>query len=380
MRKLVILLLLCICCTCKKTQNTEIITVDVNESSNNKTSVLISPEKIVQLDSNINNFVGEIRQVSYFHHDIKKRKAFFCFNDTGNLIFRLEVGEAPGEMFGPGFFLIDSLKNEIIVNNYCLFQKYTYDGKYLNSISSVNYGLPFRCFIRLDDKSFLFQNQTYLPSFWKEYEKTKNRETKMKIYDMMVFSDDFKTLKAYHLPINNRYKYEPQRSISNYKGHVLFLSPNDYNIYEFYNNNQSIRPKYKVDFGKYNLTEEELLGDGRRIGELVKRKERAAFFTHLFESEKFVAFSYFVGEEPSYVLCSKKNKKSYHFDQILNENNLPKGEPVEYLGNDKFIISVAPEDYIEFYENGKNLPVNAPKGITDKSNLIFMTVKIEEKE
>ena len=53
---------------------------------------------------------------------------------------------------------------------------------------------------------------------------------------------------------------------------------------------------------------------------------------------------------------------------------------MEYLGNDKFIISVAPEDYIEFYENGKNLPVNAPKGITDKSNLIFMTVKIEEKE
>src|SRR5690606_11856937 len=121
-------------------------------------------------------------------------------------------------------------------------------------------------------------------------------------------------------------------------GNILFAGIFDNNLYTI-DGQDKLQVKYRVDFGEYNLTEEELeSSDREEITKLWQDGKRKTYLDHVNESNDYVGFTFWLEDKMEFCIFSK------HSDRVLcseyiQSNDFIMGNLVE-ITEDHFVLAV----------------------------------------
>jgi len=146
MKNLFFLSFLLLIYSCNKIahNNKNQISINVNERRSIKLSEIISNYHYVKLESNKNSLIGEILKIKVVKNNIyilddRKALALFVFDINGKFLFKINNrGKGPGQFIRPCDFLIDTVKNRIMIGDAGQRKIIYYDnkGNYINEIKT----------------------------------------------------------------------------------------------------------------------------------------------------------------------------------------------------------------------------------------------------
>ncbi len=159
---------------------------------------------------------------------------------TGNRKILLKsLGQGPGEFPSFADFYVDNEKVYVLSRSLGKVIVYDKNGKYLK-----------------ENKSELFKNSASICSYYKDSYLLRNDFTCSSVdYNFLLSTSDGDLLEKY-LPLNEKWLDEPvyaYRYFTKSRGKMFMHYLNSYTVYDV-TNSDSIKPYYKFDFGKYNIT------------------------------------------------------------------------------------------------------------------------------
>lgn len=146
MKNLFFLLFLLLIYSCNKIahNNKNQISINVNERRSIKLSEIISNYHYIKLETNENSLIGEILKIKVVKNNLyilddRKALALFVFDINGKFLFKINNrGKGPGQFIRPCDFLIDTVKNRIMIGDAGQRKIIYYDnkGNYINEIKT----------------------------------------------------------------------------------------------------------------------------------------------------------------------------------------------------------------------------------------------------
>ena len=251
--------------------------------------------------------------------------SYYLFNRSGKFIAKIgNRGQGPGEYFNSiGTFEIDEDNNHIIISSskgmeFNQLMYYDLKGKFLYSIN-VDKVLTDLRHVKFNDYHFVMHTNNP----W--------RAKRDPPFNYSIFSNDYQLLsqhiKTTHYSIAQlgAFTFPTDYSFYFYEGqlHVRNMALND-TLYCI-NKNLSFYPKYIINAGKYALTTQ-ILSDP----ELYKRRVSGlALFISVFETDKYLFFSYLYNKKMQYQYYDKSLHRLMQF-------NSASGIPNDYDGGFDF--------------------------------------------
>lgn len=305
----------------------------------------ISVRGVISLDDCSDScLIGTIDKLTYFRKrfyilDVYHARTFFIYNNEGKLISKSKLGKGPGELIRPRTFYIDTLSND--TGSIFLFDdtkgiiSFDLKGRYLGT--QVNHGLEAYDIVRFDENSLLVY--TTYPSM--SDRKSGKSQEEMSWYIYALVDNSFKKDIRNFFPIygrDDRLAISLYTGMAFYKNEIKCLVPLDNNIYSF--NGKTMNAEYYIDFGKLAITKSDIKQGLDFIDPAIKNKIRAGRCYRLMETDQFMIFSYYFGQDKLFGIYSKKDKKAAVFNDILKRNNLPYNTaPIACIGN-KIICAI----------------------------------------
>jgi hypothetical protein len=167
--------------------------------------------------------------------------------------------------------------------------------------------------------------------------KPQNIKDKENLTTYSLYTDNFSKAIGHYLPVNiNQETQSTLKPMSN-NSQMLFIKPWDNNIYSFIANN--IQIKYRFDFGKYNINNNELELSNSERWDRVRSGKRIGSLFNLSESENYITVLAFFKNKVHSFVYSKKQKNAIKLDAI---STLPQCEIFCNVDdvNDAFIAEV----------------------------------------
>lgn len=334
------LLVICLFSCEQKDENIKSIKFDL--SAKNTTSPSINIKSFVKLETTDSSLIGEITKVDYYlgHYyilDTRYSKALFVFNSKGEFITKTKLGKGPGEVLDPQDFFIDKKNNRILLWSQMNFKMFQF-GLNLNHISSDTYnGMSIRNFILTDEGEIFVHAQGPVLNELKN-----NKEPVF--YNYFVYAENLNILSQKFLPAHKNSLALSLESPICQNDDIEFIAPYDNYIYRYKNN--IIEPIYRLDFGKYAITESDVEKGTGHIFAKARRGTKIGPFTNLHVSSNFLSISFFYANTMNFFIHSKQKNVNYYSQKLFKDNKLPRCR-LKGIVNNSFLAVVQPSDFLK---------------------------------
>lgn len=343
----------------------EIVKIDLFSKETNAVNLeMTSFVQLETLDSSLIRGINKIEIYSDFIYVFDKSiKALFVFDKNGKFIGRTKNGKGPGECINPWDFIVDKDNQRILLWDQGSYNMIEYDLK-LNYLTSKHYkGLVIRNFKKLSKETFLAFIQYPILN-----DSIDNRT----LYNYVIYDKDFTKPISKMLPTTRNLAQLSSNSPISPKDRALFVAPCDNNIYGLENNN--LKVIYNIDFGKCNITSEDLAKGISTVFSLARKGERTGPIDNIFENKNYLSFAFFYKGGPLFCIHKKKTNLSYLSNDLIREQKLPDCLIFGILDNDIFISSVEAGEFMK-YSKRMGLTTN---GVKEFDNPIIMYFRIKD--
>lgn len=353
--------------SCKKNADIpeEIIKIDLFSNNTNTANLeMTSFVQLQTLDSSLIRGIDKIEIYSDFIYVFDKSvKALFVFDKNGKFIRRTKSGKGPGECLDPWDFIVDKDKQRILLWDQGSYNMIEFDLK-LNYLTSKQYkGLVIRNFKKLSKDTFLALIQ---------YPILNDSIDKQTLYNYVIYDNDFTKPISKMLPTTRDLAGLTLNSPISPKARALFVAPFDNNIYGLKNNN--LKVIYNIDFGKCNVTSDDVEKGMPYIFSLTRKGIRTGSLNNIFENENYLSFLFFYKAGPLFCIHKKKTNLSYMSSDLIRDQKLPDCSLFGILDDDTFICSVEANEFIK-YSKRMGLTSNDVK---EFDNPIIMYFRIKD--
>jgi hypothetical protein len=177
---------------------------------------------------------------------------------------------------------------------------------------------------------------------WDFYiDQTKNE---ILIWDQRVL--DFSEVIQKYLPINSRdiLQMTVSSPICVYNG-IEFIATYDQHIYRYRNN--KIDTLYYLDFGKYNVTPQDINEGLYYLFDQYKQGFRIGNINNLYENDRFLSLSYLFNDTSHFFIHLKIRNRTYDSNDLIKNRLIPRCQ-IQTLHDNSFIAFVEPKDLIDF--------------------------------
>ena len=344
MKKIIYLLVIFLLTGCNHNRSKKNVSIGIQFAPEKiKTIKVNSPKKLwptnldqyvfnieyIELETNKESIIGAISEVIYYdsHYYIldKITSSIFVFNNIGKYVLKINnIGKGNGEFNKLSGFNIDKINQQIVVLT-DLPQKvirYSLNGEYNSELK-----LPF-----LSRHVGVLPNKEY--AFYLQY-RDNSLELKQ-CYNLI-------TINAKGKMINGFFPYKPESISSNFikaQNHFYYFN-NDLHFYSdlldvvYVVDNNSIKPKYNIDFGDIKINPDILDENKQFQRDYFKASDEYCILRAVFETKQILYFSYAFKGIVYSGYSSKLNSKTIVYNMIDYKKNL--------LGNvvgstDEFLI------------------------------------------
>jgi hypothetical protein len=355
-------------CKCGLFEKIKTIIVDVR-SSNNKINIVL--ESILKLETTENSLIGGITSIAFykdriFVFDRSISHTLFVFDKSGKFLNKLKRGRGPDEIIDPWDFCIDEENNTILLWDQQMFNLNFYDLN-LAFIKSIKCpALAIRDFDYLGNNSFLILSQFYPIEDGKPLEKV--------AYDYFVYANNFKTLKSKIHISNPKSLNTPVLNAICKTKTKFFLAPFDYNIYKL--DGENAYPVYRLDFGRYKITEEELEKGSNYFKPEINEGTKMGLPFNLFINGKYISFTVLFRNEQEFYIYNKETNIGFFSDNPTLKLQIPKCQIKGLFDDNTFISVVNVADLNEWLIKTKQKRADL-KPLDIMSNQVIMMFKIK---
>ncbi|OUN65994.1 MULTISPECIES: 6-bladed beta-propeller [Butyricimonas] len=255
MKKLtyIIILITCLLGCQHKSMNTTCINFDFTQRMKDIHSIdLIKNYKLIPLETRDSVIIGKIDKailykdqiyIATFHRD----QAVYIFNLQGKFLHKINtIGRGPEEYLQLSDIFIDENNQTLNLLSRIDAKLLTYDINNLNIIKSSPLPKAFYKMISLKDR-YLGHSGNY----------TQDKDEPYNLWDMDL---DFRIInKAIVIDPRWESKMANIRPLSTYQDTIFYITPTDFNIYQYDGKKVSI--SHSVNFGKYQLPSEQISYD-----------------------------------------------------------------------------------------------------------------------
>jgi hypothetical protein len=260
-------------------------------------------------------------------------------------------------------FIVDKDNQKILLWDQGSHNMHEYDLK-LNYLSSKYYeDLVIRNFKKLSKNTFLALIQ---------YPILNDSIDKKTIYNYVIYNNDFTKPMSKMLPSPKGLERLTLNSPISPKDRALFVAPYDNNIYGLENYN--LKVIYKIDFGKYNNTSEDLAKGIPALFSLARKGQRTGSIDNIFENKNYLSFAFFYKNGPLFCIHKKNTDLSYLSNDLIRDQKLPDCSIFGILDNDIFISSVEAGEFMK-YSQRMGLTAN---GVKEFDNPIIMYFRLKD--
>lgn len=325
-------------------------------------------KKVIQLESGTDAFLGRVARILINENRIYildgNRNKMMVFNGSGHHLHTITSGKGPGELIDPTDFEFNPSNETILIWDH-QGKKLECCDRNLNHVDTklMKSDLLAPWFIQIPNNQFLTFNGTVLTPNGDEYYTYVLRMENMEIIRGLLSFD--KSLLTSMLTYNP-FSRESKKSI-------LFYKPRDNNIYTYNFEREDVVIKYKIDFGPYNIQEENKVS----IVELLKSGKIVLIIGDIINSSNYFAASTTYKQRQEYFLYQKKSGK-VRFSLAVND--LPYGVLKGMTDDESFILVVDPKDYLEFIRENKRTDLPHIEGLKDSDNYILIIFTIDSNE
>lgn len=306
--------------------NSELIVQSSEIKSSLIDTVVFKESRIIQLETNDNSLLGEIKRIYYDENKLfildKTLNKIVVFDMTGKYITDIQrIGQAQGEYISVMDFCIDTKKKQILLlcdRPYKIIS-FDYSGQFLKEKKLDD------CYIYISTNSnFVFCNKSEIASYTN------------KDYEIDCYSSDFESKHSY-LPLRDNIKTFKYAS-----GNQMTSTLNRYYSRRFDNciyqlNPKNVIDKYTIDFADNSIPESEL--NTTILDDLVKLSidnDWVYCITDFVESNNYFMFNTNI----ALYVYDKKSKELNGYEVIQN-SILRLGSNSYYpINNSKMIASV----------------------------------------
>jgi len=128
---------------------------------------------------------------------------------------------------------------------------------------------------------------------------------------------------------------------------ILFVAPWKYYIYQL--EGEKEKPRYKLNFGRYSCTDQELATlSSQELRAKIRDEKRVGCISGLFKSDRFLIFSCEFGFGSRTFLQSQKTKKVYCLNDCFEAGLLPECKIWDITDSGTLCGMVEPENLIKF--------------------------------
>lgn len=264
--------------------------------------------------------VGKIRQYhdDYYIFDVQRRK-INVFDNSGRFKYNLgQEGKGPGELVFPGDFFADLPLDAVAVSDIRTgrVNYFNTSGQIIKEIPMVQKGVNFINGISIPEGVTWVLNHEWLNN---EYE-----------YVVKLNSTSGKIVASFLSPGIEFYSSTTNPMFLTYNGSNVYLSlAYDNEIYEL--SPDSVSMKYRIDFGRYNLTAEEKNQNKYVFLETLHRTDRASGIINFNKLKNDILyFAFDIGLEKYHYFYDEKRQQG-----IGAKNIVLSGIPVQIWGYDQ---------------------------------------------
>ncbi len=337
-------------------------TVKVNfETNESDIYSKVTIKSIVQLGELDSTPVGHITYIEYFLDqiyilDIFKSRAMFVFTKHGNLINKTKYGRGPDELVNPFAFFIDRNSDIIYVWDQAQMSMFKFDTN-LNFISREECNVPMINFAKINE------NETLIHSHYdKDYTyKIYSADCNTKLYEFIPDLDYSGALSIF-------------RSIS-IQDKIRLIAPYRYEVFNLIDN--YVVPEIMFDFGKYQLTKEDVEKNGMSgCMNLIGEGAKVSGLNELSASEDFLLFHVYHKSETWYYAYSFENESIILLNAYFGKEKLPNCKIRGIIDKGDFYALVNPLDLKNFQDETNQVLVDG--NIDINQNPYFMIFQLEE--
>lgn len=296
----------------------EIIKIDLNEKDRPQLNIDI--RNIFLLETSKESLLGMNGKVSFFNHRFYiinpnrfQQPTLFMFDEKGRFLRKTVQGKGPGEVIEPFAFTINEEDSLILLHDQAQRSIITYDLD-LNYIRSERHpNVMIMDLYRISRDTMLIYHNMFNRDYKADrqffsYTLYSAGYTEEKHLDIFVYGE--KSAQLLNNPV----------SISH--GEVLFIAPYDYNVYQLISGDTKIR--YRLDFGKYTLTPNELKTvSDMAVHEMTSTGRRVGCPWSFLKTDDFLVFDASFSGKGWTFFHSLKKKKTYCLNDAFETGQLP---------------------------------------------------------
>ncbi len=331
-------------------------------------SQIIDDFYLVQLETNENCLIGNINKIVCYKNYILVFDLFnqtlFLYNENGDFLRKISKrGGGPGEFLELQDFSVDSISNQLLLLDYQKIHKFSFDGKYIESMN-----IPF---IASSFSLLPFDNIAFYGGAQE---------------DRIIITDNSGKIKRKYFPYSLRSRINPLQPISHYNNKTLFDIPFCDTIYMI--KEKGITPFLFLDFGDLSFTYD----DYNNLSDV--QKQNVANYVHssnifmyhylFIPTRKYFYFAITTGEVAYSGFYDLQTGNKLFFPMKETNNDLFKASfqffPLGVKNND-FIFSLSANSILMSTENEiiKSKKIDSIiKSIDEYSNPVLLFVKIKE--
>ena len=320
-------------------------------------------QSIIPLETTDSSLIAFMMNIEYFsdHFYIlnlvpPRSRKLLAFSGEGKYIRKTSQGKGPGEHVFVANFFVDKNTKRVLLMDHVVGQ-FTYDLD-LHFLSHKKLDRMFLLdFAVLKNKDILARSHEYGD------------------YTYRIYTPDWGEVKKEFV---SKIEYEGAvglfSSISTYD-RTLFISPYDYNIYEW--KGDTAESLLYLDFGRYNSTKEEIETFGLpKLREMRNKGERVSGPTGIAESESFLSFHVYL-DEPKYYLYSKAPEKVYLLNDYFERGTIPNCQIGGVISDDTFYAVVKPDELMAYQEQFSGTAFDEIE-VSENDNPYIITFSISE--
>ncbi|TKG94470.1 6-bladed beta-propeller [Puteibacter caeruleilacunae] len=352
--------------SCKQTDSTyTTIKIDPTEK-NNGTKVSLEIDTIISLETCDASLIGRIEKVEYYKSkyyvlDEYHTKTVFVFDSIGKFLNKTIKGRGPGEIAGTSCLDIDRVNDEVRILDHITYNLNFYD-------QDLNFKRRFRYYNVI--RSFVGINDSMNLAFVRISVKKDDEIGKPQSYNYAIYDDSLSVVLDKIGPLRRKLaNVHVAIPMSKFGNEILYSCIYKYDIFSLKNKTREL--KYKIDFGEYALTEEDLDKGMDYVWNCRIENKKIIALMFLFHNKEFVTFGYPFNNRMSWCIISKSNGRKIHSNDYT-EQEFPIAKIVGVFSSDKFIACVNPKDMRKFLiQNNKDEEASKIKDIDNPYLVVF---------
>ena len=339
--------------------DTDFQIIKMNYTKSIPLSMIVNKVKYIPLTSSDSALIGTITKLLVYDSTIyvydRNNQGIYGFGFNGENRFVInDRGGGKGRFQSTIDFEVSDSGIELIDQSDFSLLKYTLNGKF---VDETNIGFYIEQFIRTENKGIVLLS--YTPdSKGQPYNGQYNNNT------LYYMSSDFNKIYSSYFPFAYYEDVLEPGRLCKY-GPVITYVRSTLGRFYYFNSEINIKPRFKIDFGKYKIPENLLVsGNKHMLEEKFMKGDFASLIGQLLETKNYFFFQFYIGGTDDYenlyfAILEKSSGKCTATKNIINDVDGGSYHFPVASFHETLISSLDPDILKEVYLDNKNIYNNS---------------------